>query len=151
MPDSNTYGNLMDIAEELIRSGKNFRIGVTGNSMFPSIRKGDIVSVQSIKLSEIKCGNIIVYRMYGQFIAHRFVRKKNIQGKEFYIVRGDTCDRFDPPLEGFQIIGRIDEISREKKIISMQNFLFSVKSRILAKSNICRKFHRKLFRLIQSK
>ena len=63
--------------------------------MHPTIRHGDLITVEPVAPSNLKRGDIILYRLQNDFIAHRLVsiEEKNGCGLTF-ILRGDasiTC------------------------------------------------------------
>ncbi|MEZ0393560.1 MAG: signal peptidase I [Desulfurococcaceae archaeon] len=63
---------------------------VEGYSMFPTLMEGDIVVVVQKPAEQIHVGDIIIYRTSGGFIIHRVVGVKVIDGKYFFVTKGDN-------------------------------------------------------------
>ena len=64
---------------------------VEGRSMRPLLRDGDLVVVVKEDPSEIKVGDIIVYKtMDGRYIIHRVIGVEIFDGKYYYRTKGDN-------------------------------------------------------------
>jgi len=72
---------------------------VDGHSMLPTLEGGDLVVIQSVPLSDVKVGDIIVYgspcSSTGQSVIHRVVNITN----EGLITKGDNNQRADQYLQ----------------------------------------------------
>jgi signal peptidase I len=89
-----------------------------GNSMFPYIQQGDLCRFTPCAPALINKGDVILYfSENGQLIAHRFVQKKTIKSKQWFVFKGDTNLGFDQPVEEEKILGRL--ISIEKRIFNI--------------------------------
>jgi signal peptidase I len=89
-------------------------INYTGNSMFPTLRKGDILRVEPYKDSEISSGDVIVYRRSydGLLVVHRVVSID----KGFVQTKGDNAQFKDNVLlERNDIIGHVISVRRGEK------------------------------------
>lgn len=61
------------------------------NSMLPLLREGDIVFVIRVPPEDIQEGDIIIYKtQYNTLIIHRVISVSTINGKYYYITRGDN-------------------------------------------------------------
>jgi signal peptidase len=79
-----------------------------GTSMYPFIKKGDICRFISCKASNIKKGDIILYRTdSGSLVAHRFYKLKHNNQQIQYIFKGDTNLGYDEPVNQDQILGKL--------------------------------------------
>lgn len=64
---------------------------VKGESMLPILREGDIVFTYKPNPSEIRIGDVIVYKTYtNKLIIHRVVEVRIVDGKYYYVTRGDN-------------------------------------------------------------
>lgn len=64
---------------------------VKGNSMLPLLREGDIVFIVKSGPQNIEVGDIVVYRTYtGSLIIHRVIEVREIDGKYYYVTKGDN-------------------------------------------------------------
>jgi signal peptidase I len=81
---------------------------VTSWSMFPVIRKGDVIDISPVKRSQV--GDIVVYRSTGILICHRVTGTG--PGDEIY-TQGDHADGPDPPIRQGYILGKVTTITRK--------------------------------------
>ncbi len=82
---------------------------IATNSMYPNIRKGDIVIIVEKDLDSIKVGDIIRYQMENYYVVHRV---KEIQETESetrqFITKGDNNNTVDLyPVSDYQVKGVI--------------------------------------------
>jgi len=64
---------------------------VKGESMLPVLREGDIVFTYKPSPSEIRVGDVIVYKAYSnKLIIHRVVDVKIVNNKYYYVTKGDN-------------------------------------------------------------
>jgi polysaccharide biosynthesis/export protein len=93
----------LDISSELLQSGYSIEFQANGNSMYPAIKNGEMITVQPVEISNIKAGDVVLYRNQNRVIAHRVVRVKDSQ----VILRGDSVQTFDAPIYAHQILGKV--------------------------------------------
>lgn len=76
---------------------------ITSESMWPELKKGDLVLIKGVKNKEdVKIGDIIVYRNQKGFTIHRVIQISN----DFIITKGDANNISDPPVNYSEIIGK---------------------------------------------
>lgn len=90
----------LDIARNLLSSSSRlFTLTVRGDSMEPTIKKGQAIKVLPIclKQEDIKIGDIIVYKnCLDHFTIHRVIRILRKKSKnKLYITKGDNNKRND--------------------------------------------------------
>jgi signal peptidase len=107
------------LRKEIIGQGRSVQIIASGYSMFPFLRKGDLLTVEPAPIEQIKRGDIVVYEFNEKWIAHRVIQiNHNSEGLEF-LLRGDTCVAFDPLVNKENFIGAVTEfqrLNRQKKL-----------------------------------
>lgn len=124
------------VNNELLTLGCSVSFRAPGDSMRPTIFDGDRVTVRPIEPSDIKPGDIILYRYPGSIVAHRVVRiEKRDSCAPRFILRGDALGAPDEAVEVGQVLGKvvsvergghsIDLYSRRVKIIRMFRFCAS--------------------------
>ncbi len=64
----------LDTIVELLRSGQAVRFRAPGNSMHPTIKNSETITVEPVAPSSVKVGDIILYRSKAGIIAHRVIR-----------------------------------------------------------------------------
>ena len=114
---------VVEIMENIIASGGECKLVVTGNSMFPTLKhKRDSVVLVSQSKRGIKKGEIVfIQRDSGEYILHRVYKLYD----EYFIMNGDNqqwCEkvRFD------QVIAVVKKIVRKDKEISCDNNLYKL-------------------------
>lgn len=82
---------------------------IASNSMYPKIKKGDIVIIKDTDVNDIKQGDIIRYRMDSYYVVHRVVSiSKDEEGNLEFITKGDNNNDVDLyPVKQQQVSGVI--------------------------------------------
>ncbi len=75
---------------------------ITSGSMWPALKKGDMVFIEKTDKSELKIGDIIVYKNNKGFTIHRIVELNEDTLK----TKGDANDISDLPIKYDEIVGR---------------------------------------------
>jgi signal peptidase I len=76
--------------------------------MHPTIRHGDLITVEPVAPSNLKRGDIILYRLQNGFIAHRLVNIEERDGCGLtFFLRGDASTTCDAPVKPAQVLGKI--------------------------------------------
>ena len=79
---------------------------VTSGSMWPVLKKGDLIFVRSTEPEDIKVGTLVVFSHRGGLAVHRTIR---IEGN-IITTRGDANPNEDPPIKYSDVIGRVPTI-----------------------------------------
>lgn len=98
-----------DLVLALLSDGKEVRLKMQGNSMFPTIKSSEFTVIEPIDLTTLKVGQVIVFKDGKRWVAHRLIQKKN----ERFITQGDSMISPDLPIEKHQLIGTVKSV-REK-------------------------------------
>ena len=109
-----------ELRKEAIKNGHAVQTLASGYSMFPFLRKGDLLTVEPVSMDKIKLGDIVVFESKEKWIAHRVINiRGNTEGLEF-LLRGDTCIEFDPAVDKENYIGSVRVYTRKhsKKVLS---------------------------------
>ncbi len=118
------------LSGDLLSLGLGVRFRVPGTSMHPTIRHGDLITVEPVSPANLERGDIILYRLQDSFIAHRIVSIEERNGCGLtLILRGDAAVSDDSPVKPEQVLGkvvclerghrRIDPYSRIVRLWSM--------------------------------
>jgi hypothetical protein len=109
----------LNLAAEVLRRFGEVRFIARGSSMIPSIYPGDLLTVCSHKIDEVRHGHIVLALRGGRFWAHRLIRKWR-QGNRFVLAtRGDALPHEDPSLDESQVLGRVTSIVRYGKPVEL--------------------------------
>ncbi len=99
---------LPDLAGKLLQEGRTVRVKVTGTSMYPFLRDGNLVTVEPAGADRILPGMVVVARMPDVYVVHRVIRT-NREGS--VILKGDFYRKIDAPVAPRQIIGVVTGVS----------------------------------------
>jgi len=87
---------------------------ITSGSMWPSLKKGDLVMIKGVQSKdEIKIGDIVVYINPKGFTIHRVIELK----ADTLITKGDANNINDAPIAYSEVIGKT--ISFKDKIVKI--------------------------------
>jgi signal peptidase I len=124
-----------ELLEETLNRGHSIRFRAPGDSMYPTIRNGDILTVTPIETASITIGDIILYRHKSGVTAHRAIRitkrdahhsqhsalrpqTSDLSPQSYFILRGDAAVVFDDPVSAGQILGKVTLVERSGRRIN---------------------------------
>ena len=90
------------------------RLRVTGRSMAPHLREGDVVTLRRGDPRSAAAGDILLFRTdAGQPVLHRVVgRRAGRDGTPRLILKGDALPAADDPVDGARVIGAAVAVER---------------------------------------
>lgn len=110
-----------EVCTGLLSEGYEVRFGASGESMHPTIRDGEMLTVVPVKARRVKRGDIILYRSGRGLTAHRVIRIERTELHErAFILRGDNCTTCDAPVQAAQILGRAVFVERGGREIALK-------------------------------
>lgn len=115
----------IDVIEEVLNSGGEFRMYPKGISMLPLIvPKRDSVVLEKKEISSIKKHDIILYRRNnGQFILHRILK---VCKNGTYVLCGDNQTVMEKNVRPEQIIGYVSKIYKGERVLSASSFSYRI-------------------------
>jgi len=116
----NASNLLLDLTTELLSQGTTVRFRPSGRSMYPSIREGEVITVEPVRASDVKSADIVLYRSERGLIAHRVVEIASRDSRVFR-VQGDASLSCDQPVEAEQILGRVVGVQRNGRSVSLSS------------------------------
>jgi signal peptidase I len=143
---------LQKVTEEVrfaINGGANFVFKVEGRSMHPTMINGEIVHVGRFDIKTTKPGDILLFK-YGEVLAvHRLITLSTNTGGEdsLLITAGDGLLIYDAPIKAGDVLGKVEFIERNGRLISVGSLKYRVIGIIrvfLAKRPIVRAMLRKI-------
>ena len=108
-------GTLIMLSNEMRRlQGKEdiVEIVASGISMYPTIREGDRVKVDTRINKDLSVGDIIVYESYFFLVCHRIVKSFLKDGERFYITKGDSIKSGYEEVVEPEVMGKAMSITR---------------------------------------
>lgn len=107
----------------LLDHNKSIKFKARGSSMRPYIKDGDIVEVEPVNHSQIKKGDILLFRGdLERLYLHRILKTK---GNEF-VLKGDSSKTVDGVIGPEKIIGRLISITKKNTTIKVNSSLSSL-------------------------
>lgn len=101
-------------AQELVRSllaeGLSLRVRVTGASMLPLLKGGELLLVEPVP-ARVRIGDLLVFvGPGGRLVVHRLVRRLG-RGRAMRLqMQGDGCPKPDDPVPPEAVLGRVARI-----------------------------------------
>jgi ATP-binding cassette, subfamily B, bacterial len=121
MQPDNLYSEIYQFTDDLLKEHHLVKLTVTGYSMFPFLKNGDIVTLRKCNTSELLTGDIVGFKAANNWVAHRLIKIKNQNVKTVFICRGDTCKNFDRPFTSEEFIGKVIAYNRKGKEKIIEN------------------------------
>ncbi len=113
--------DITPVIEELILSGTDVRLCVTGNSMFPMLRSRQDSVIITKAPDRLKKYDLPLYRRQnGEYILHRIVKEKNGE----YFMNGDNQYTVEYGIDRDAIIGIVSAFYRKGKRIEVSSSLY---------------------------
>jgi len=117
---------LLDLTTELLSRGTTVRFRPSGRSMYPSIREGELITVEPVVASDVTLGDIVLYRSERGLIAHRVVgtdqplspTQSSVLSPHYFLL-GDASLSCDQPVEAQQILGRVVGVERDGRSVAL--------------------------------
>lgn len=103
---------LQVLTSDILDGGYYAALPSVGSSMFPVLRSGDRVYIESLNGNRPEIGDIILFKSGDNMICHRLVRIFENDVVTHYRTRGDAFLHKDESLTYGQIIGRVIRIER---------------------------------------
>ena len=115
---SSSVSHFDNLSAQLLSLGLGVRFRAPGTSMHPTIRHGDIITVEPVAPFKLKKRDIILYRFQRGFIAHRIVNIEEREGCGLtFILQGDASVRCDAPVKPEQVLGKVVFLERNHRPI----------------------------------
>ena len=126
--------NKLDFSLQLIEAKGKIYLRLSGFSMFPFLKEGDVALIKKVEINTLNIGDVIVFRKDQKMIAHRLVEiKKN--GEHYSITtKGDTTKKNDPVFTEQNYIGKIVSFYRNEKNTSITSKYYELIGKIIVKT-----------------
>ncbi|MEZ5071060.1 MAG: S24/S26 family peptidase [Bacteroidales bacterium] len=96
--------HLNELTREYLQTGTRVRIRVTGSSMYPTLKSGEIVRVDPLKGKQPRRGDLLCYPSGDRLIIHR-LRSKDADGN--LLCGGDFYKQADPLIAPSLVLGTV--------------------------------------------
>jgi signal peptidase len=111
----------VELTADLLRLGHSVRFTAMGESMHPTIRKGETITVTPVAPSAVRITDIILYQTKTSVIAHRVVGTPERHGAmRAFRVRGDASSDWDEPVAEDQVLGKVVSVERGGRHVRLE-------------------------------
>lgn len=108
-------GEASRLFTEILDSGADLRMRVTGSSMAPTIRDGDQVTLRKIPAGKLVPGDIVwLIDNSGNSVVHRIMKKRVRLEKTCLHTKGDALIEYDQWADEKNILGKICRIEKTR-------------------------------------
>jgi signal peptidase I len=132
--------------EDILNKGLSLRVRVTGSSMRPCLRGGEIVTIKKVSPASLKTGDLVFFKnAQGKLVLHRLVRIKRAGEGHVMQTQGDRSNFPDEPFSTPDFLGKACTLEKtggefpldlESPAWKVRNYLTAmnllVKSRVLS-------------------
>lgn len=110
-----------ELAADALRTSGRLRLQVTGWSMLPALRPGDVLVIERAGREEISKGDIVLLLRDRRLVVHRVV-DINPAGADL-VTRGDSMPLPDRPARSHQCLGKVVSIFRDGRALQPRRSL----------------------------
>jgi len=130
---SSKFDEVIPLLKEGISKRPNFEFQVISDSMSPFLKTTDKVSVRPVTVKELLCGDIVIFKIKGRLVVHRFLYRK---GQGQFVTKGDNLSYADNPINNDDLIARVTIIKKGDCTIDLKKSIWKRSNRILSKVSI---------------
>jgi signal peptidase I len=120
---------IISLFEDVLNRGLTLRTQVTGLSMTPFLRGGEILTIKKVGSSPLRIGDLIFFKDRRGFpVLHRIVRKEREKDISIFQTKGDALLSMDDRVFSHDVLGKVCRIEKKltggkTKHIDMESFL----------------------------
>jgi signal peptidase I len=131
--------DILRLFEDILRNGTGLRVRVTGRSMAPFLRGGEIVTIKKVAYASLRIGDLIFFKGRNTSpLLHRIVKKQRTENGLVFQTKGDAVQGADEPVSEHNILGKVCIIEKnifgmgtkrvymESRFWKMINYLFAI-------------------------
>ena len=130
-----------ELFQDILDSGVSLRVKVTGRSMAPLLKGGDILTIKKVSHLSLRKGDLIFFKdNLGHPVIHRCIRKGTSKNDMTIQTKGDALLRPDKPIHHNQVLGKVCMMERAplnsgSAPINMESTVWMVLNYLLASVN----------------
>lgn len=106
--------DLLRLFEDILQDGSSLRVRVTGRSMMPFLKGGELLTLRQAPCPSLQKGDLVLFRnAYDLPVLHRIIKKRKTgYGTFCFLTKGDALLAFDEEVDGKNILGKVLKIER---------------------------------------
>ncbi len=136
----------IDLAAEVLESFGELRLRVTGSSMLPAIRPGDVLLIRRGGFRTARVGDVVLFQRHRRFFAHRVVSRT----AHNLVTQGDGIGACDSPVAGSELLGRVHGVVRRGRCVPVSSevtFAGRIAARLVRRSALAGRLLTRLHQL----
>ncbi len=115
---THTSDLFLEVSAHLLRGGYGIRFRAEGESMHPTIRHGELVTVAPARPADIEADDIVLCRNRRGIVAHRVVRIEPLgRGGDAFVLCGDAPAAAEEHVAPQHVVGRLVSVVRRGRSI----------------------------------
>jgi signal peptidase I len=133
--------------EDILENGLSLRVRVTGQSMTPFFRGGEILTIKKEPHHALRKGDLIFFKSSrGVPLLHRIIQKRESpDAKITFRTKGDGLIAFDEPVEYHRVLGKVSRIEKTNsvpgsKYINMELLQWRTINSIIARISLLKSY-----------
>jgi signal peptidase I len=116
MPDGRIFAVVL---EQALTTGATVRFRAEGESMYPTIRHGETISMERVSTASVIAGDVLLCRHGTRLLAHRVVHIAADGASRGFQLRGDAKGGCDAPIGASAVVGRVVSVDRNGRVIPL--------------------------------
>ena len=132
--------------KDCLNRGLDLRVRVTGKSMSPFLRGGEVLTIKRVPARSLREGDLILFLSGdGSPVLHRVITSGNIgDNSRTFHTKGDALYGFDEPVHEEAVLGKVVRVEIEHagagshKSITMDSFFWKTRNCLIAKATLIR-------------
>ncbi len=131
---------ILSFLEDLLKGGSDLRVRVTGRSMTPFLRGGEVLTLRRVESSSLKRGDLIFFRgRDGYPILHRLIQTiRRKSGAIDFQTKGDALIAFDEPVQQHDVLAKVCIIEKGTKSIDLETGIWNRLNGLIAVMSLFR-------------
>ena len=133
--------------EDILENGMSLRVRVTGLSMTPFLRGGEILTIKKEPHHVLRKGDLIFFKSSrGVPLLHRIIQKRESPDEKItFRTKGDGLIAFDEPVEYHRVLGKVSRIEKTNsvpgsKYINMESCQWRTINSIIARISLFKSY-----------
>ena len=108
---------LLDFAESLLDDNHTLSFRMMGNSMYPTLKAGELGHVEKCSPKDLKIGDIVIFKAHDKLVAHRLIDIFQQNEAQIFFAKGDKNHYKDAPFRSEALVGKLVSFQRKNKVI----------------------------------
>lgn len=116
MNQNQRNNELIDVVESLLDENRTLSFRMHGNSMYPTLKEGDLGQVDKCRPEDLKIGDIVVFKSQEKLVAHRLIEIFYLKTVKMFRTKGDKNVHNDLPFSADELVGKMISFQRKGRI-----------------------------------